>query len=51
MLAKRFLELEDFSSAKKFMPPAQFALVAVKLEKLTAAANGLAFCTAASTAL
>jgi len=39
VLAERYLEQEDFDNAKKYMPPAQFGLIAANLEKLTATAN------------
>ncbi|MEO7723943.1 MAG: hypothetical protein ABIU29_04530 [Chthoniobacterales bacterium] len=40
VIAQRFLVLEDFAAAKKFMSPEQFGLVAQNLEALTAAARG-----------
>jgi len=39
VLAERYLELEDFASARNYMTPAQFGMIAANLEKLTNAAN------------
>lgn len=40
VLAERCLVAEDFAGAKKYMTPAQYGLIAAKLEKLTLEAAG-----------